>query len=267
VNTSGVRANGPSNGASLSADGRVVAFHSIATNLATNDTDGGYYDVFVHELGGPATSTFAFAVKPTALAFGNQALWTSTTLSFWLTNKGTTALPITSVGVGGYNPGMFSLGNGCGTSLAVGSYCRIRVTFRPTSVGAKSATLRLVAGNNDVRTQALSGTGVISTFTVSPTSLGFGSVTINTISAAKLVKISNTGTAVLPISSIALGGWNLHQFAQANDCPANLAVGATCTVSVVFKPTATGSKAAFVNITPGGGAAMRSVALAGAARR
>jgi Tol biopolymer transport system component len=270
VNSSGLQANEPSYNAALSADGRFVAFNSNATNLVENDTNGDYdgYDVFVHELGGTSPPIVPFTIKPTALVFGNQALSTSATLSVWVTNKGVTPLPITSVSVVGLNPGMFSANNRCGSSVAVGASCSVRVTFRPPSVGAKSAKLKIVAGDNDVRTKALSGTGVVSAFGVSPTALDFGNVPINTTTPAKVVTIANTGSAVLPISSITLAGWNPNQFAQTHNCPANLAVGASCTIKVVFKPIAPiGSKAALLNITPGGGAAIRSVALVGAARR
>jgi hypothetical protein len=135
-------------------------------------------------------------------------------------------------------------------------------------VGDKSAKLRVVGGDNDVRTKALAGTGVMSSFTVSPTSLDFGSVPINTTTAARILTISNTGSAVLPISSISLAAWNPYQFGKTHNCPANLVVGASCRINVAFKPTTPiGSKAARVNIAPGAGAAIRSVALAGAARR
>jgi uncharacterized repeat protein (TIGR01451 family)/uncharacterized repeat protein (TIGR02543 family) len=49
VSSSGEEGNGHSSAASLSADGRFVAFCSSATNLVTGD-ENGKYDVFVHDL-------------------------------------------------------------------------------------------------------------------------------------------------------------------------------------------------------------------------
>jgi hypothetical protein len=46
VGVTGTEANGPSDGASVSADGRFVAFYSAATNLVENDTNA-QYDVFI----------------------------------------------------------------------------------------------------------------------------------------------------------------------------------------------------------------------------
>jgi Ca2+-binding RTX toxin-like protein len=48
VRSTGVQANAWSGGPSLSADGRMVAFNSTATNLVWGDTNG-YLDVFVHD--------------------------------------------------------------------------------------------------------------------------------------------------------------------------------------------------------------------------
>jgi Tol biopolymer transport system component len=48
VDSSGAQGNGDSYGISFSADGRCVAFYSIASNLAGGDTNG-TYDVFVHD--------------------------------------------------------------------------------------------------------------------------------------------------------------------------------------------------------------------------
>jgi Tol biopolymer transport system component len=48
VSTTGVEGNRASAGPSISADGRVVAFDSLATNLAAGDTNG-KRDVFVHD--------------------------------------------------------------------------------------------------------------------------------------------------------------------------------------------------------------------------
>ena len=48
VDSSGAEGNNSSKEPSISADGRVVAFWSVATNLVTGDTNG-MYDVFIHD--------------------------------------------------------------------------------------------------------------------------------------------------------------------------------------------------------------------------
>ncbi len=48
VDSSGAQADGQSTAPSISADGRYVAFHSLATNLVAGDTNG-VHDAFVHD--------------------------------------------------------------------------------------------------------------------------------------------------------------------------------------------------------------------------
>lgn len=49
VASTGAQGDGPSNGPVLSADGRFVAFESVAENLASGDSNG-FADIFVHEV-------------------------------------------------------------------------------------------------------------------------------------------------------------------------------------------------------------------------
>ncbi len=68
----------------------------------------------------------------------------------------------------------------------------------------------------------------------STSSLQFGLVNLNTQSPAQTVTITNPGPDAAPISSVyATGG-----FDETNNCPATLAVGASCTATVTVTPTA-----------------------------
>ena len=55
-------------------------------------------------------------------------------------------------------------------------------------------------------------------------------------SVAQPVTLTNTGSSALAITSITISGANLHLFSQTNTCGTSVAVGSTCTISVVFKP-------------------------------
>ncbi len=85
----------------------------------------------------------------------------------------------------------------------------------------------------------------------SPTSLSFGSQLVGTTSAARSVTLSSTGTAALTVSSVAASG----DFAVASDgCGgATLAPGSTCTVTVTFKPTTTGTRTGTLTFSDGAG--------------
>jgi hypothetical protein len=205
------------------------------------------------------------SAAPTSLAFGNQALnSTSNALAVTITNTGGVVLPTSSVTLAGSNPGQFAYTNNCPAQVAVGGNCWVDVVFKPSSEGAKSAQLAISLGDGAGGvTVTLTGTGVRSAFSVSPASLSFGNVARGTTSTAQTVMITNSGTVVLPITSISITGKNGGQFAHINNCPTQVAVGGTCTVDVVFKPIYKGSKSAELKIRPGGGASAKTVALSG----
>ncbi len=83
---------------------------------------------------------------------------------------------------------------------------------------------------------------------LSPTSLNFGSQQVGTTSAAQTVTLTNTGGSTLNFSSVTITGTNSSDFTDAT-CGTSLAAGANCTLSVTFKPTATGPRNAFLTIT------------------
>jgi hypothetical protein len=49
-----------------------------------------------------------------------------------------------------------------------------------------------------------------------------------------------------------MSGTDARQFVRAKNCPSVLAVDATCTVRVYFKPTSPGSKQATLTVRAGG---------------
>ncbi|MEV0406184.1 choice-of-anchor D domain-containing protein [Actinoallomurus sp. NPDC050550] len=87
-----------------------------------------------------------------------------------------------------------------------------------------------------------------SQISISPTSVGFGSVATGSSSTAQKVTVTNSGTAAAPVGSISTSG----DFSQTNDCGSSIAAGSSCTVSVTFTPTATGSRTGNLTITASG---------------
>jgi hypothetical protein len=67
----------------------------------------------------------------------------------------------------------------------------------------------------------------------------------------------------LSLSSIALTGANAGDFAQSNTCGTSVAAGASCTVSVTFDPTASGSRSASVSFTDNANGSPQSLGLSG----
>src|SRR5260370_30002817 len=99
-----------------------------------------------------------------------------------MTNTGNGALSITSFTV----TAGFNQTNTCGTTLAANASCSVSVTFSPTAHGAANGTLTLnsnLAGTPP--SFALSGTGIASVATLSPSSLTFAGQLVGTTSAAQ----------------------------------------------------------------------------------
>src|SRR6266566_455372 len=108
---------------------------------------------------------------------------------------------------------------------------------------------------------AVSTPGVVS---LSPTSVPFGSVLVSTTSAAQAVTLHNGTTSSTSISSIAISGTNASAFAQTHTCGSSLAAGASCTISVTFKPATTGAAAATLAVTDSATGSPQTAALTGA---
>ena len=80
---------------------------------------------------------------------------------------------------------------------------------------------------------------------ISPGSLNFGSHGTGTTSLPQTITFSNPSNVQFNIASIVASG----NFAQTNNCGASLAVGADCTITATFSPTATGQQSGAITIT------------------
>jgi hypothetical protein len=65
---------------------------------------------------------------------------------------------------------------------------------------------------------------------------------VNTTSAPTAVTLTNTGSTPQPVSA-RMNGFDFRDFAETNDCPSRIAVGASCTFNITFRPSATGGRA------------------------
>jgi hypothetical protein len=86
------------------------------------------------------------------------------------------------------------------------------------------------------------------TSVLSKTIVKFGSVQVGKSSPPVMVKFSNIGATSLTIQRIALLGGGARQFAEKNDCSHSLAPGASCAITVVFRPQSVGTFSAKVKI-------------------
>ena len=97
------------------------------------------------------------------------------------------------------------------------------------------------------------------TLSASPTSLSFAGQAPGTTSAAKTVTVANTGTAAANGASVAVSG----DYTQTNNCGTSIAAGASCTVNVTFRPTASGTRTGSLTVTSSATNSPTTVALSG----
>ena len=236
-------------------------------SLSVSDNAGGSPQTVSLTGNATAASAPAVTLAPASLTFSSQTVGTSSSAqNITLTNGGNTALTITAVTITGTNAGDYTETNTCGASLAASAICTISVTFKPTATGTRTASVS-VADNasGSPQTVSLTGTGAAAAPGISfaPTSLTFTSQTVGTSSAPQSVTLTNNGSAALSITSVTISGANAADFSQTNTCGASLAASAICTISVTFKPAATGTLSASVSIADDASGSPQTVPLSG----
>ena len=152
----------------------------------------------------------------------------------------------------------------CGATLAPaglgGGTCTYSVTFTP--VNANPATGAITITDNSLGSPhviPLSGQGATPVATLNPTSLSFPDTIVGQSSSAMAVTMTNTGHATLTISHISISG----DFSETNTCGASLSAGQNCSISVIFTPTALGSRSGAVTIADNASNSPQMVPLSG----
>jgi hypothetical protein len=75
--------------------------------------------------------------------------------------------------------------------------------------------------------------------------------------------LTNTGNASLSVTSISVSGTNASDFTQTNTCGSSVAAGANCTISVTFKPAATGTRSANLSVADSATGSPQTLSLSG----
>lgn len=189
--------------------------------------------------------SLATSIAPSSLAFGNQTVAiASAPRRITVTNVSTGALPI-SVAPSDASPDFAVSANACTASLPAGASCTFDVGFAPVATGTRSGLI-LVADGTGQQGVAVTGTGVLPAVSLAPSSLAFAAQQANTTSAARSFVVTNTGPGVLRIASTSILGADAASFSTtANTCAgATIAAGATCSISVAFRPSGFGPHSA-----------------------
>ena len=103
--------------------------------------------------------------------------------------------------------------------------------------------------------------GAVAAPSLSPNSLTFTSQSVGSATTAQVITLTNSGKADLSLTSIAVSGANSADFAQSNNCGSSVAAGASCAISVTFKPGASGTRTAAVALRDNATGSPHNVAL------
>ena len=201
-------------------------------------------------------------LTPTSVNFYNQAIDTTSaarSVAIKNVNTGNAILDLNSITLSG--SGDFSISeNTCGSILETGHSCTVRVTYKPTVLGAESATVN-VADNapGSPQTVTLSGAGVAQA-TVMPDSLTFPKIKVGRTSGPKNVTLKNNlSTTLSGISHKTTGPFAV----AASTCGTTLASKTSCTISVTFSPTGTGAATGTLSVRDNANSSPQTVSLTG----
>lgn len=203
---------------------------------------------------GSTTPQPSIALSVATLDFGAVIVGTpSAARGITVSNPGNAALTLGAIASTGANAGDFArTGGTCAASVAAGASCTLDVVFTPAALGARSAALS-IASNAPAGTASvpLAGTGQpapVPGASLSPGSAVFGNATLNVAAPNRTIVLTSDGTAALAVGTPTMVPSNVGFSIAANTCPASLAPGATCTLSIGFRPTAAGPVSATLSV-------------------
>ena len=252
--------------------------YSFMPRMFYNPTSGIITDVLSENSYNSSTHTYPFTIKvytlspksapaaaeivtPTALLLGdtegNQILQTtSTSQHVTLANYTDNPITISQIAITNSANNDFTIqanGTTCavgGTLAANGGTCSVAMQFTSSTIDEEYASLNITDqnGNHGI---FLIGNGTA--LQLSTNTLAYGNQVVNTTSPAQTFTITNKTNNPDPIhlSIVTYQPFN-DSYAENDNCGASLAAGASCTVSVYFTPSQSGTIYGYLGIAENG---------------
>ena len=212
-----------------------VSSNSVGSATQTINLTGTGVGVSTFTMTGSPSTTQTFAGST------NVATTDASTLSLTLKNTGSAVGSLTTPTFGGTNPGDFAVSSTC-ANVGINASCALTVSFTPAADGTRSATL-VVLGTTYTFTGTGLGTALFTAATGTSASQTLSSAVVGYTSAATQLTFTNTGTKAGSLTIPAFGGTNPGDFSATTTCTI-VAIKSTCTVSLTFTPTASGTRTA-----------------------
>ena len=244
-------------------------------SIANNDSNENPYDFSVKGTGvspeinllGNATSISDGDTSPVVTDwtdFGNTNTGTTITRTFTIQNTAAFPLSIGAITFSGINATEFTVTTLPSATVIAGSSTTFVVSFNPSAIGLRTATLSIV--NNDSNENpydfSIQGTGLAPEINLLGNNVNiidgdatpsitdwtdFTSTNIGTI-ITRTFTIQNTGTATLNIGAISFSGTNASEFTISTLPASTVLSGSSTTFIVSFNPTASGIRTATLSI-------------------
>jgi len=196
------------------------------------------------------TGLTPISLTPASLTFASQTVGTtSAPKPVTLTNNLSTSLIVTGIAAGGDYAVAGSGTTPCvitGMTLAAKAKCTFSVTFTPEQNASAISGVATVAYSGSFSPQAVGLTGAgtggatASPLTFTPATLSFKSTLIGA-SANLPVTVKNSSASSFSISGIKAIGNYTAAGSGTTPCGGSLGAGATCTMTVTFNPSISGT--------------------------
>ena len=234
----------------LSVGGPKIVFASGATNLVASDTNG-VDDAFVAQNPFVGSSPLQTMVLSSSSTSGGNAVTGTVTLSNPAPTGGAT-VTVWSNNAAAQPPASIVIPAGVtSTPFSI-----------PTSLVPTEELVTIMASYNGGSSAAVLTLEPAAELAINPTTWDYDYQAVSTSSAAEVFALTNSGTAALTINSIQLASGTVFSI-SANTCGSSIAAGDSCSVSVIFKPTASGSASDSLNISYGSPATIQPISLTG----
>ena len=173
-----------------------------------------------------------------------------------LTNNGTSDILVTGIAFTGTDADQFTAAPMPPFAVIPELPLNLKVIFNPTSIGAKAATLEITTNSPDIPKKSVSLKGIGTDHETKflsiniPIGYTFPDTKIN-LSKTKIFSLQNTGSSILTVSDLSIGGLNPDPYSitSAPTIPFDIGTGEIKYVTVKYSPTTVGSTIANLLIT------------------
>ena len=237
----------------------VIGSRVAEVKIASNDADT---PVLTIPLEGVASAVpaGAISVAPLAVPFPvTEVGKTSAPQKITVSNTGAADITIGNVTVVDATKDFVVDAKACakGTKLKPKASCVINASFKPSSVGSKTAKVTILSDDKTrpsvvatlagVATPSAVGDIALASKDIQTKGLPFGELLIKTTSKPKTITVKNEGGGPLTISDIQVA--NSQFVADKTACvAAPVAAGKSCDIAVTFAPTAVGPQTGILSI-------------------